>query len=123
MYKKQKAEATSINVNKSYEGERIEEKIMRITNNKEPISDGAPIVYTERNEGVKPEYDIRTDRWEIATEAMDKVAQQKYKDRANRHMTEEEKLAKAAKEGMEKEKKSEGGPQPIPGTDGSGTSK
>lgn len=56
-----------------FEAETIEEKINRIVNNKEPITDGAPIIYTERKQGVLPEYDIRTDRWEIAIEAMDKV--------------------------------------------------
>lgn len=30
--------------------------------------------YTERSEGVRPEYDIRTDRFEIAQEAMDKAS-------------------------------------------------
>ena len=28
------------------------------------------IAYTEKKDGVKPEYDIRTDRFEIAREAM-----------------------------------------------------
>lgn len=56
------------------EGETIEQKIRRITNNNDPIKDGAPLVYTERKDGVKPEYDIRTDRFDIALDAMDKVS-------------------------------------------------
>lgn len=52
------------------EGETIEEKIRRIVNNAEPITDGAPIIYTERKDGVQPQYNIRTDRWDIAAEAM-----------------------------------------------------
>ena len=55
------------------EGEPIEHKIERIVSNKEPISDGAPEIFTERKEGVKSAYNIRTDRWEIATDAMSKV--------------------------------------------------
>lgn len=66
---------TTIQCNEGYEGESIEEKIDRILNNNEPISDGAPLVYTERKDGVRPEYDVRTDRFELAVEAMDKVAQ------------------------------------------------
>lgn len=62
-------------VNQAYEGERIEEKMDRIVNNNEPISDGAPIIYTERKDGVMPEYDIRADKWDIAIDAMDKVAE------------------------------------------------
>lgn len=53
------------------EGERIEDKMRRVIDNKEPISDGAPIIYTERKLGVMPAYNIRTDRWEIAQAAME----------------------------------------------------
>ena len=56
------------------EGETIEQKIRRLVSNNEPITDGAnPEIYTERKEGVLSAYNIRTDRFEIATEAMDKV--------------------------------------------------
>lgn len=56
-------------------GETIEAKVERITENNEPISDGAPIIYTKREDGVLPAYNIRTDRWEIAQQAMDAVNQ------------------------------------------------
>jgi len=74
MYKKNKIQKTSFNVNQSIEGETIEMKIERIVNNKEPITDGAPIIFSERKDGIIPAYDIRTDRFEIAIDAMDKVA-------------------------------------------------
>ena len=54
-------------------GEHIEDKVRRITENNEPIQDGAPKIYTDRKEGVIPAYDIRTDRFNVALEAMDKV--------------------------------------------------
>lgn len=57
----------------TYEGETIEEKVRRVVENKEPISDGAPIVFTEKKDGVLPQFNIRTDKWEIALDAMDKV--------------------------------------------------
>lgn len=75
MYKPRKADITTLTVNTSQVGETIEQKIERIVNNGEPITDGAPIVYTERKEGVLPQYDIRTDRWDIAIDAMNKVSQ------------------------------------------------
>ena len=50
----------------TYEGEFIEEKVSRVVENKEPIEDGAPIIYTERKDGVIPAYNIRTDKWDIA---------------------------------------------------------
>lgn len=57
------------------EGESIENKVRRITENNEPINDSAPIIYTNRDDGVLPAYNIRTDRWEIAQAAMDAVNQ------------------------------------------------
>lgn len=57
----------------TYEGEFIEEKVARVVENKEPIEDGAPIIYTERKDGVIPAYNIRTDKWDIALNAMDQV--------------------------------------------------
>lgn len=56
------------------EGEPIEDKIRRILDENEPITDGAPIIYTEKKDGVRPEFDIRADKWDIAIQAMDKVS-------------------------------------------------
>lgn len=55
----------------SFEGESIEMKVAKLIENNEPITDGAPIIYTEKKDGVLPQYDIRTDKWEIAQSAMD----------------------------------------------------
>jgi len=66
-----KSRLTSI---EKLEGEPIELKIERIVSNKEPISDGAPSIFTERKEGVVAAYNIRTDRWEIAADGMDVVS-------------------------------------------------
>lgn len=107
MYKILKVAKTKMQVNESYEGETIEKKIRRIVNNKEPITDGAPLIYTERKEGVKPGYDIRTDRWEVAVEAMDKITKSEQAKREERHKTPEQKeadkIAKEAKANMKKE--------------------
>lgn len=62
---------TSLKVNKSVKGETIEEKVERIINNQEGIDDTVEIIYTDRRDGVKPEYNIRTDRWDLAIEASD----------------------------------------------------
>lgn len=50
----------------------------------EPIKDGAPLVYTERKDGVRPEFDPRTDRFELAVDAMDKVTRDKLAKREAR---------------------------------------
>ena len=56
-----------------YEGETIEKKVARITLTNEPITDTAPIIYTEKKDGVLPAYNIRTDRFDLAIDAMDKI--------------------------------------------------
>ena len=75
MYNFGKIKPTTLKQNTAYQGERLEEKINRILNNKEPITDGAPLLYTERKDGVNPAHDIRTDKWDVAIDAMSKVAQ------------------------------------------------
>lgn len=69
----------------TYIAEPLEQKMTRILNNKEPIKNELPIIHTGRNEGVKPEYDIRTDKWEIAAEAMDKITQSKLTKREQKN--------------------------------------
>lgn len=75
MYKPRIPTPTTIDINQATVGERLEEKIERITQNQEPITDNAPLIYTERKEGVQPSYDIRADKWDIAVDAMEKVSQ------------------------------------------------
>ena len=53
-------------------GESIEEMIRRCTESNEPIEASAPLIYTEEKEGVQAQYDIRTDRFELALDAIDK---------------------------------------------------
>lgn len=80
-------------------GESIENKVRRITENNEPITDGAPIIYTNRDDGVLPAYNIRTDRWEIAQAAMDAVNQANLAKSKNYGKTEQqEKNALESKE-------------------------
>ena len=61
IYKKMKKiirNTTSININNSVEGETLETKCRRIIDNKEPITDSAPIIYTERKDGVMAGYAV-----------------------------------------------------------------
>lgn len=107
MYRKQPPTKTSIRCNDSYEGETIESKMRRVTLNKEPITDSAELIYTERKDGVQPGYDIRTDRFEVAVEAFDKIDKTHKARREERHKTPEQKeadkIAREAKQNMGKE--------------------
>lgn len=73
MYKVPKYSKSLIKSIDIVEGETIEMKVRRMVHSKEPIKDGAPLIYTDKKDGVVKGYDVRTDRWEVAAEAMDKV--------------------------------------------------
>lgn len=112
MYKKNKINRSKMVVNEGYHGETIETKIRRLMTVGEPLEAEVEPIYMERNEGVKAAYDIRTDRFEIAAEAMDKKYQadiakreQKYKDR---DAAKKKTMGEEATEGMQKENRSEG---------------
>ena len=56
------------------ECETIEQKVERLTTTNEPINDSdVTMIYTDRKDGVLPEYDVRTDKWEVAITGMDSV--------------------------------------------------
>lgn len=74
MYKTPKFRKTLINTRETVEGESIETKMERLLENNEPLTEkGTQLIYTERKEGVKAGYNIRTDRFEVALDAMDIV--------------------------------------------------
>ena len=62
-------------------GESIEEMLRRMRNSKEPIEAKARIEYTNRKDGVLPMYDIRTDRFDYAMNAADRVHATKFAQR------------------------------------------
>lgn len=81
MYKEWICHAThGIKKNDSYEAEPMEVKLRRATEEKKPIEAVAPMIYTEKSKGVIPEYDIRTDRFELAQAAMEKLNTVKFSE-------------------------------------------
>lgn len=72
-YKRLVKEKRLLHVNKTYKAESLMTKIRKMLANKEPIEDEIETVYTNKKDGVMPAYDIRTDRWEIAQEAVGKM--------------------------------------------------
>ena len=65
------------NPNLTYEAEPREVKLRKIISGETSnMEDGVfPTIYTEKKDGVLPEYDIRTDRFEVAIDAIDKINQ------------------------------------------------
>lgn len=54
-------------------GETLIKKIQRILDENEPLTDGAPMIYTPKEAGVREDCNIRTDKWALAMDAMDRV--------------------------------------------------
>lgn len=59
----------------TYQAEPREVKLRKIISGEASnMEDGVfPTIYTEKKDGVLPEYDIRTDRFEVAIDAIDKI--------------------------------------------------
>ncbi|UOF80763.1 hypothetical protein [Microviridae sp.] len=106
IYRQPRTAQTRLKVNNSSIGESIEQKMERIIANKEPIKDGAPLLFTERKEGVRASTNIRTDRFEVAVDAATKI-EKSYKARR-------EERTKGAKDGKA---------EPIQGKPETGTDK
>lgn len=77
MYRQNQIKKTTLKVNQSKIGETIETKVRRMMTTGEAIKDGAPTIYTDRKDGVIPDYNVRTDRFEIAIEQSDITAKNK----------------------------------------------
>lgn len=63
--------------NLTYQAEPRDVKLRKIINGESnDMEDGVfPTIYTEKKDGVQPEFDIRTDRFEVAIDAIDKINQ------------------------------------------------
>ena len=64
-------------VMEAYEGKTIEQRCREMVETGEPIKDTSPLIYTPKEKGVRPEYNVRADKWDIAQEAMNAVNREK----------------------------------------------
>lgn len=71
--RKVKPAHTILRINQTYEAESLTKKLRRMTEQKEPIKEEVEIIYTNKKNGVEPGYDIRTDRFEVARIAAEKL--------------------------------------------------
>ena len=67
-----------------YEGETLAAQLRRIKASGEGIGMDAPPIFTERKDGVLPQTDIRTDKFEEMIEAHDKVTEVRRAQRADK---------------------------------------
>lgn len=75
--------STQIEIDETIEGSTLELKIAKMLENNEPLKADIGLLYTERKAGVLPGTNVRTDRWEIAADAMDKISKSKIAKRDN----------------------------------------
>lgn len=79
-------------------GKSLMEVLRKMITEGDVPEEEVPIIYTDKGEGVLPGYDIRTDRFEIAREAMEKAKNSEKKERAEK---------RAAKKPVEQPKEGE----------------
>lgn len=77
-------EGNPTDINESYVGETIEQKVRRALDNNSPITDGAPQIYSERADGVNPAANIRTDRFDEMLDMTNEMHNRKLKERKER---------------------------------------
>lgn len=90
----------TLRVNNTYEAEPREDILRKVmAGETQDIENGVfPIIYTEKSNGIMPEYDIRTDRFEVALDAMDKVSQANLSEYTKSKQNNEENIVKANKD-------------------------
>lgn len=72
-------------IDESFTAEPIEYEVERMQNNGEPIGAASPQIFTDRMDGVKPEYDIRADHFELALDATELAAKNQLTRRQEFH--------------------------------------
>lgn len=80
-------------------GETLIKKIQRILDENEPLTDGAPMIYTPKQAGVRDDCNIRTDKWALAMDAMDRVNNYKLNEYLKKGEAEAPKQAEGQTEG------------------------
>ena len=66
------------------DGTPIEKQIANAMSVQEPIDNSSPIQFTKRSDGVLPDFDIRTDKWDVAQKAMTAVADKVRQNRVSK---------------------------------------
>lgn len=79
-------------------GETLIKKIQRILDENEPLTDGAPMIYTPKQAGVREDCNVRTDKWALAMDAMDRVNNYKLNEYLKKGEAEAPKEAEKPKE-------------------------
>lgn len=96
MTKNYRTSRKGFQVNESYEAEPLRVTLKRAKSNNEPIAGATAQYFTERADGVRPEYDIRTDRFDVAMGVMDRATKAHIANREDRGQPLEEREGSGA---------------------------
>lgn len=77
MYRKIEYKNSGLSGVQLYQAKSIEREMEEIITQKKPIENAAPLMYTEKKDGVIEDFDIRTDKWEAMQRAATYVNEQK----------------------------------------------
>jgi len=83
-YKKNRITKSGLKSVKLTEGMTMETRVKLFMNNQTDIERTSGLIYTERKEGVMAGLDIRTDRFEVAVDAMDKSSKSQFVKRQDK---------------------------------------
>lgn len=86
-------------IKETEKGETLIKKTQRILDENEPLTDGAPMIYTPKQAGVRNDCNIRTDKWALAMNAMDRVNNYKLNEYLKKGEAEAPKTAEGQTEG------------------------
>lgn len=89
--KKNTIKVSTLEKREVYAGEPIERLMERAISNGEKIGSEVGQIFTERKEGVGSGYNIRTDRFEVALDGIDKIQKSQSAKRAEMTIVKEEK--------------------------------
>lgn len=77
MFRNPKYQTSRFKGTETYTAKSIEAELEEIITQKKPIEATAPLIYTEKSDGVIEDFDIRTDKWEAMQRAANYVNEQK----------------------------------------------
>lgn len=77
MYKSNYNNRGNVKRNECYKAETIEQEVSRALNNGEKLEHTKTLIYTEKKAGTPAGYNIRTDRFEIALDAIETLEKSK----------------------------------------------
>lgn len=109
MYRYRINRSSNLECEQPYEGESLAREIERFQEEGGEIEMGSPLIFTKKSDGVRPETNIRTDRFEMAQDRMQIANEAKNAQRAKKKADDEAKSQPGVENALEATKTPEKG--------------